>query len=97
VFLLLVRSAWDAPFPATRPLWLGLGFLAAAVAIRVAAGALKFDGDVVPGDIRTLGVAIHQGAELGGWILVATGLVAFAAVREPATASRPSGGGRPSP
>jgi hypothetical protein len=78
-FLLIARSAWDAPVPAARPLWLGLGLLAAAVAIRVGAGVVKFEGEVISGGIRAVGVAVQQGAELGGWILVAAGLAAFAA------------------
>jgi hypothetical protein len=73
-FLLIARAAWDAPAPAARPLWLGLALLTAAMAIRVGAGIVKLEGEVVPGGFRAVGVAVGQGAELGGWILVAAGL-----------------------
>jgi hypothetical protein len=78
-FLLIARAAWDAPFPAARPLWLGLGLLAAAMAVRVGAGVVTLEGEVFPRGVRAVGVAVQQGAELGGWILVAAGLAAFAA------------------
>jgi hypothetical protein len=78
-FLLIARAAWDAPAPAARPLWLGLALLTAAMAIRVGAGIVKLEGEVVPGGFRAVGVAVGQGAELGGWILVAAGLAAFTA------------------
>jgi hypothetical protein len=78
-FVLIARAAWDAPFPAARPLWLGLGLLAGAMAVRVGAGVVKLEGEVLPGGVRAVGVAVQQGAELGGWILVAAGLAAFAA------------------
>ena len=75
-FVLLVQSALAAPSAAARPLCLGLGLLTAAIAVRLVAAAVELDGGTFPGGIRTAGVALQQGSELGGWILVAAGLAA---------------------
>jgi hypothetical protein len=75
-FALLVRSALAAAPAATRPLCIGIGLLTAAIAVRLVAAAVQLEGGTFPSAIRTAGEALQQGMELGGWILVATGLAA---------------------
>jgi len=71
-----VRSALAAPSAAARPLCVGLGLLSAAIAVRLVAATVQLEGGTFPSAIRTAGVALQQGSELGGWILVASGLAA---------------------
>jgi hypothetical protein len=74
--LLLWRAARAAPAPARQCMMAGLGLLAAAVGVRVMAGAGRLADVPLPDWAHALGTAAMQSAELGGWILVAAGLAA---------------------
>jgi hypothetical protein len=78
VVLVLGNLALKGPEEARRPLKVGLVCLLAAVPAEML-WALWL---VAAGDIRTTGdaieVAVEEGLELGGWILIATGMAAVA-------------------
>jgi hypothetical protein len=83
VYLPLVGSVfallWIFPGGHTRGrsvLRIGLGLLAGAVLIRLAAAGVKLADGQVNGSVRPIGVALDQGLQLAAWILVATGLAA---------------------
>ena len=77
VFLLTAWILWMLPVPTRAVVRVGLLLLAVALAGEVlAAGwldALDRYGDRWPYSIE---VAVEEGAELGGWILIATGIAA---------------------
>jgi hypothetical protein len=82
LFWLLWRATVDDPPPARTALRAGLCLLVGSFAVHVVGpeivSALGYSGDSWPYQVK--GVLKH-GGELGGWILVATGLVAGAAPR----------------
>ena len=74
---LLADEVWR---PAGRAIRVGLLLLAASIPVEIAGlvtRRLEEDGDEVPDDLR---VAVEEGVELGGWIVVAMGLAAAVAV-----------------
>src|SRR5687768_9775125 len=81
VFVALWQLAGPLLATATRAIRLGLGFLVAAVG----AEALSLTWHVASGHIGdwpdTIEVAIEEGLELSGWILIASGLTAVALTR----------------
>ena len=69
----VAREAWAA---AGRTIHVGLGLLVASIPVELAGAVtrpLADDGTDAPDDIR---VAIEEALELGGWILVAAGMMA---------------------
>jgi hypothetical protein len=75
--VVLWRIAQEAQPPAHRPLVLGLGLLVASIPVELAGAVtrkLAEDGTDVP---ETFRIVIEEGLELGGWILIATGLTAI--------------------
>jgi hypothetical protein len=56
-----------------------LGLLATAVGVRVVVGVLEVYGIHAPEGMRTVGVGVLQGLELGAWTLLATAFVGEAA------------------
>jgi hypothetical protein len=80
-FLILWRLGREAPPSAGRVLRLGLGLLAAAVALEIVSSPWYISGrdsNTVPGALE---VAFEEGCELAGWILVAAALTAVMLVR----------------
>jgi hypothetical protein len=75
--LVLWRIAQEAQPPADGAVLLGLGLLVASIPVELAGAVtrkLAEDGTDVP---ETFRVAIEEGLELGGWILLAAGLTAI--------------------
>jgi hypothetical protein len=75
VAALISHLAWTSADPARRLLAVGLATLAAAVGLEIAGLAL----DLIPslgerGWLYTAQIALEEGAELAGWILLTTGL-----------------------
>jgi hypothetical protein len=73
VAALVFRLAWTSPDPARRLLGIGLLTLAGAVGLEIAGLAL----DLLPSApdwLYTVEIALEEGAELAGWILLTTGL-----------------------
>ena len=77
-FGLLWRHAARATAP-TRQIWTALGLLAGAVALRVVVSVLELFGVHAPEGIRTIGVAVLQGLELGAWTILAAAFIGEAA------------------
>jgi FtsH-binding integral membrane protein len=75
VLVLLALEAREAPSAARRLLAAGLLVLGLAVAVRIV-GAAGEVGRGIGETKKALGVAVEQGLDLGGWILVASGLAA---------------------
>jgi hypothetical protein len=76
VGLVLWRLADESPPPADRAVRLGLGLLVASIPVEIAGlGTRRVaeDGTDVPEDFR---IALEEGLELGGWIVLAAGLTA---------------------
>jgi MFS family permease len=80
VLVLLAAEAIHAAGAARRLLGVGILALAAAVAVRVA-GAYAHAGSTLGGTTKAIAVAVEQGLDLGGWILVGAGLLAAVAAR----------------
>jgi hypothetical protein len=71
---LLWRIAEEVWEPAARLVRLGLYLLVASVPVEIAGAGTRWldeEGTSVPEDLR---IAVEEGLELGGWILVAAGL-----------------------
>ena len=68
----LARTSTD---PARRLLLAGLLALAAAVGLEIAGLALDLVPSLTIGLLYTVQIALEEGAELAGWILLTTGLV----------------------
>lgn len=86
--LVLWRVAQEAQPPADRAVLVGLGLLVASIPVELAGAVtrkLAEDSTEVP---ETFRVAIEEGLELGGWILIATGLTAILCSALMRTASR---------
>jgi hypothetical protein len=86
--LILWRIAQEAGPPAERAIRFGLGLLVASIPVEVIGAAtreLAEDGTDVPNDLR---VAIEEALELGGWILIASGLTSILCSALMRTASR---------
>lgn len=79
--VLLLGAARRAPASARTAIHGGLALLAFAVAVRAVGGAVAVAGAELPYWLRTIGTGLMQGAELGGWILVAAGLTATLCTR----------------
>jgi len=75
VFVLLLLVARGAPRRAARSVYVGLALLVVGVLAEVIARAAELDP---PEAADYIEVAVEEGAELGGWILVAGGLTAMA-------------------
>lgn len=75
VFVLLTAEARRTHVAARRLLIAGLLALTAGVAVRLV-GAFVTITATVGGTAKAVAVAVEQGLGLGGWILVATGLLA---------------------
>lgn len=78
--LLLWRVAEGVWEPAGRMLRLGLLLLVASIPVEIAGAGTRWldeEGTSVPEDLR---VAVEEGVELGGWILVAVALTAAVVV-----------------
>jgi hypothetical protein len=68
----LVELLWE---PAGRTVRFGLFLLVASVPVEIAGAGTRWldeDGTSVPEDLR---IALEEGLELGGWVLVAAGLM----------------------
>jgi hypothetical protein len=68
----LVEVLWE---PAGRTVRLGLFLLAGSIPVEIAGAGTRWldeEGTSVPEDLR---IALEEGLELGGWILVAAGLM----------------------
>jgi hypothetical protein len=74
VFVLLLAAARAAPARAGRCILFGLTLLAVAVVAEVVSAPASTD----PNLVHTLEGAVEEGAELGGWITIATGLTVIA-------------------
>jgi hypothetical protein len=75
--LVLWRIADEAQPPAGRSVRLGLGLLVASIPVEIVGALtreLAEEGTNVPNELR---IALEEGLELGGWILVAAGLTAI--------------------
>jgi hypothetical protein len=75
--VVLWRIAREAEPPVERVMRFGLGLLIASIPIEIVGAAtrkLAEEGTDVP---ETLRVALEEGLELGGWILLAAGLTAI--------------------
>ena len=86
--LVMWRVAQEAQPPADRAVLVGLGLLVASIPVELAGAVtrkLAEDSTEVP---ETFRVAIEEGLELGGWILIATGLTAILCSALMRTASR---------
>ena len=84
----LWRIAQAAKPPADRAVLYGLGLLVASIPVELAGAVTRKvaeDGTEVP---ETFRVAIEEGLELGGWILLASGLTAILCSALMRTASR---------
>jgi len=81
-FLLLVGEAGAAGPGAKAMLVTGLCALAAALGVRFVAALLSVGGSLDT-TTRAFGVAVEQGLDLAGWILVAGGMVAAVAAEDP--------------
>ena len=74
---MLWRIAQEAQPPPDGAVLLGLGLLIASIPVELAGAITRKideDGTHTP---ETFRVAIEEGLELGGWILIATGLTAI--------------------
>jgi len=80
VFLLLWRVAHRGPAVIRRPILTGLGLLIAAVVLEVSS-ALYLSAEQEKTWPDTIEVVLEEGAELGGWILIAGALAARVYVR----------------
>lgn len=77
VGLVLWRLAQESPPPTGRAVRLGLGLLVASIPVEIAGlvtRRLAERGTDVPEDLR---VALEEGLELGGWIVLAAALTAI--------------------
>jgi hypothetical protein len=77
VGLILWRLAQAAAAPVDRALRLGLGLLVASIPVEIAGlvtRRIAEDGTDVPDDLR---VALEEGLELSGWIVLAAAMTAF--------------------
>jgi hypothetical protein len=86
--VVLWRIAQEAQPPADRAVLLGLGLLVASIPVELAGAVtrkLAEDSTDVP---ETFRIAVEEGLELGGWILIATGLTAILCSALMRTASR---------
>jgi hypothetical protein len=75
--VVLWRIAQEAEPPADRTVLLGLGLLVASIPVEIVGAItrkLAEEGTEVP---ETFRVAVEEGLELGGWILLAAGLTAI--------------------
>lgn len=73
VAALVFQLAWTSPNPARRLLAIGLVTLGSAVGLEIAGLALDLLPNV-PEWLYTVEIALEEGAELAGWILLTTGL-----------------------
>jgi uncharacterized membrane protein len=80
-FLTLWRLSDEAPKRGGRSVKLGLGLLVAAVATELVTAPLYIATDDDEGAVRRVQVTLEEGAELAGWIVIATGLATLAVVR----------------
>jgi hypothetical protein len=86
--LILWRIARDAGPPADRAIRMGLGLLVVSIPVEIAGAAtreLAEEGTDLPNDLR---IAIEEALELGGWLLIASGLTAILCSALMRTASR---------
>jgi hypothetical protein len=75
--LVLWRLAQETPAPTDRAVYVGLGLLVASIPVEIAGVVtrnLAEDGTDVP---ETFRIALEEGLELGGWIVLAAGLTAI--------------------
>jgi hypothetical protein len=85
---ILWRIAREAGPPADRAVRFGLGLLVASIPVEIVGAAtreLAEEGTDLPNDLR---IAVEEALELGGWILIATGLTAILCSALMRTASR---------
>ena len=94
--VLLVRLALEASPRARRVILVGLGLLGAGVAAEAATYLTYAAGYGEGTTLDTLEVAVEEGAELAGWILIGAALVAHACATL-LTAGRIDSSGRPGP
>jgi hypothetical protein len=87
VLVLLSGEARRAQVAAQRLLVVGLLALVAGVVVRLIGAFFTLEG-AVGGTTKAVGVAVEQGLDLGGWILVAAGLLA-ALLERPQSSSPP--------
>jgi hypothetical protein len=89
--VLLVRTARCAPSASRACINAGLALLVASVALRLVAAVVRLAGAELADGLRLAGVTATQDAELGGWVLIASGLTATLCVmlssRPPARAT----------
>lgn len=74
VLALLVAAARTAPRDTFRLVVVGLGCLGAAVFLEIVSALLTIAAGTVP---QVLEIALEEGLELGGWGLIATGLLSW--------------------
>jgi hypothetical protein len=87
VLVLLSGEARRTHVAARRLLMVGLLALVAGVVVRLIGAFVTLEG-AVGGTTKAVGVAVEQGLDLGGWILVAAGLLA-ALLERPHSSSPP--------
>jgi hypothetical protein len=87
--LILWRIAQAAGPPAERAIRFGLGLLVASIPVEIVGAATRELSErgttEIPNDLR---IALEESLELGGWILIATGLTAILCSALMRTASR---------
>jgi hypothetical protein len=86
--VLLIRAAQAAAFPAKRVIQIGLGLLGSAVALEFVGVLMLEIGFTDLSFGYAIQVAIEEGFELAGWILIASGLLAEVLGRVAAARSR---------
>lgn len=79
--LMLLQAARRAPRRAGTFILLGVSLLVFAVACEVVGTKWAPEGDAQPTTPYVIEVALEEGAELLGWILIAGGLLAYACTR----------------
>jgi hypothetical protein len=75
-FIVLWQIARSVAIEPARAIRIGLGLLVLGVLAEGASAAIHVDERFAGGLVDGLEVAIEEGAELAGWILIATGLMA---------------------
>jgi hypothetical protein len=86
--VILWQIARDASPPADRAIRMGLGLLVVSIPVEIVGAAtreLAEEGTDLPNDLR---IAIEEALELGGWVLIASGLTAILCSALMRTASR---------
>jgi hypothetical protein len=87
-FLILWKVSREAPRQVRALVRTGLALLVLAVAAEIVAAAWYVPGNDAETFVGALQITVEEGSELGGWILVATGLAALCVLRIAAAVGR---------